>query len=833
MTEVVTEPQEANPALGTEVDKVWVEIDYAILQHFSKHLYTSPNKAVEELVTNGYDALATEVDVYLPGEHGGDHLLVWDNGDSMDVAGLKQLWWIARSPKIDAGPDRVAVSADGTRSRRMVGKFGIGKLASYSVGDQVSHLCRRGDEFLLVSVDYNQAPRLELDDQERAFSTPVLRLTVEEATTYARDLFNAAPKEFDALFGREHWTLAIVGELREGVSLKKDRLRWVLGNGMPLRPDFQVRVNSEAVTPSQLSDELVAWDIGAEELTESLASSWKGARDKVLVEGDPSSGCDIEGDHAKKVWCDLPGLGKCYVEVRLFASSLKIGRAGEHGRSEGFFVYVRDRLLNPDDAKLLLPDPSFGTFNRMQAIIHADGLDAELLADRERLQGDASATEALRVLQSAIYRASRRYLEDYDESESEKTSLTNLLPAESREYFRQPLVALTQHEAEKGAKPFNVAKASVTTALGSESEPLMSLRPADNQLVLNESHPLFTAARARLGSGQVAKEALRLVELLAISDTLLAGYLLDKGISDNDVADIRRWRDGQIRALAIRFERTPEEVIGELKDASYVGGARFEKAIAAMFRMMGFVAERDGLPGKKDVLVVAPIGRQEQKFTAEGKGKKDAPGAKGKVANDESEISGAAAHAKAADASFAVVVARDFKGFVIENAEGDEAAVLQESRCQKPVVSIVTVDALIAMYEAVKANQYPLTVMMPALAEIESPEDKLKRIASMEKPLQSFDTRGLLEKAWELQQGEASGMPVSVLQIKSSRAEWKTMPEDAFERVIFGLETMTGGLVTFDSQKYAVELLQSPDNVMQALQTPPSAPVVDGDGAGT
>lgn len=41
-------------------EDVVVEVDYAIIRHFSEHLYGSPNKAVEELVSNSYDALARQ-----------------------------------------------------------------------------------------------------------------------------------------------------------------------------------------------------------------------------------------------------------------------------------------------------------------------------------------------------------------------------------------------------------------------------------------------------------------------------------------------------------------------------------------------------------------------------------------------------------------------------------------------------------------------------------------------------------------------------------------------------------------------------------------------------
>lgn len=95
-------------ALGEAIDEVVLEIDYAIVRHFSEHLYGSPNKAVEELVANSFDAMASRVRVYVPGQYT-DHPLVWDDGDSMDVAGLQAMWKIARSDRDQPiGKDRVA-----------------------------------------------------------------------------------------------------------------------------------------------------------------------------------------------------------------------------------------------------------------------------------------------------------------------------------------------------------------------------------------------------------------------------------------------------------------------------------------------------------------------------------------------------------------------------------------------------------------------------------------------------------------------------------------------------------------------------------------------------
>lgn len=47
--------------IGVEVDNVSLDIDYQIIQHFSQHLYGSPNKAIEELIANSFDAFAKKV----------------------------------------------------------------------------------------------------------------------------------------------------------------------------------------------------------------------------------------------------------------------------------------------------------------------------------------------------------------------------------------------------------------------------------------------------------------------------------------------------------------------------------------------------------------------------------------------------------------------------------------------------------------------------------------------------------------------------------------------------------------------------------------------------
>jgi len=77
--------------IGKETGKIDVRISYRIIQLFSEGLYSSPNKAVEELVSNSFDAGATNVHVLLAPDLTTDDatIVVIDDGDGMDEDGLR------------------------------------------------------------------------------------------------------------------------------------------------------------------------------------------------------------------------------------------------------------------------------------------------------------------------------------------------------------------------------------------------------------------------------------------------------------------------------------------------------------------------------------------------------------------------------------------------------------------------------------------------------------------------------------------------------------------------------------------------------------------------
>ena len=130
-----------------------VEISTTFLQHFSEQLYSSPQKAFEELISNGWDAGADFVDVRIPSDLSTPNatMAVLDNGASMNEQGLRDLWHIAFSPKRD-NPTQYG--------RAVVGKFGIGKLATYVLASRLTYICRAHDgKIRRVTMDYGQVDR--------------------------------------------------------------------------------------------------------------------------------------------------------------------------------------------------------------------------------------------------------------------------------------------------------------------------------------------------------------------------------------------------------------------------------------------------------------------------------------------------------------------------------------------------------------------------------------------------------------------------------------------------------------------------------------------------
>jgi hypothetical protein len=234
---------------------------------------------------------------------------------------------------------------------------------------------------------------------------------------------------------------------------------------------------------------------------------------------------------------------------------------------------------------------------------------------------------------------------------------------------------------------------------------------------------------------------------------------------------------------------------------------------------MGFSATRDGASGKKDVLVVAPVGPGHRTFVAEAKGSASA------VANVTAAVASAASHRDATEgATHAVVIAREFAGFERKEAP----AVLEECRATGGI-SLVTVEVLVRLHEALMQYAYPLDTLMDVLFELESPQAKLQRVAELEQPLEDFDFRAVLEEIWKQQSGRASGDQISIRALWQSRDEWKLkMDLPAFISRVTALSHFAGHLMVLDSSaEKLVFITQHPDIVVDHVQRRIAPPAIE------
>ncbi len=410
-----------------------------------------------------------------------------------------------------------------------------------------------------------------------------------------------------------------------------------------------------------------------------------------------------------------------------------------------------------------------------------------------------------------MYLAARQELNRQDEEATAVREYLTLLPTTSRELFREPLTALLLMRPGADA-PFDPSEARVLRADAGAGEPLARVEADQSAFQVNTLHPLFVSLQRELGSSRAAERALRAFDALAVTDVLLEGFLIDIGIDEARVQRIVGWRDDVLRAIAARYTSTPEEVIAEVHNASFAGDARFERALANLFGVLGFVARRIGAAGNEDVLVIGPTGRTATRFTIEGKGSRNP------IENDDAEIAGAARHAVSAGATLAVVVAREFAGMT----RGDMAAVIGECVAvsnDRIKVSVVDVGTLVELLKAVDRFSYPLDVIYRVLAEIEAPDAKRVRIESSVSPVDQFDYRGLLDEIWARQQDEAEGDAVPY------RAVWQRLYREAapdfetFAAKLVALETLAKGLIRLDTDRSeTITLLQSPERIAEQIR---------------
>ena len=677
MTAVQSAPE---TVVGTPHGTIPVDISYRIIELFSAGLYSSPHKAIEELVCNSYDAMASRVDILVPvpvlASKPDSSIWVVDNGTSMDMDGLNQLWRIARSGKRKDEEEAAAIAVLPT-DRLQIGKFGIGKLATYVLATKVTYICRtfQGAEpqVLAVTMDYGELDQeVEQGIRTERKNLKVRRLDTDSLDTALEPLrrLPSGVKLADRLMSLDSgcWTLAAMSGLREKAEqIKQGRLGWLLSTALPHSPQFALFLNGAPVESQKATrDPLDSWNLGSREITA------KGIEASTDDEGQPIVKVDgLEGN--------VTGVAEIFADVLDTGSS----KSEIIGRSHGFFVMVRGRLVNLDDP-LFGRDPlSHQSFNRFRMVVEADGLDEFLTSGRESIM-DAPPVQTLRDYLRIEFNRARNFYTQWSRDEAEAARLSRKLSRSGGALTRKPLAGAVQRrlrgsvdkltlidtppdldeearerfieQIEEDAVSEDGLIRAVQTEPAGVDRFIARYDPTTQTVYVNILHPFYGNYIEQVRSKE-------LFDSIAVTEVLLEAYLIEEGMSSEVAHRVLARRDELLRELVAADRRSASIIAHNLLDQAD-SEKGLEEAAKEAFQSLGFDVTPIGGSGTPDGLAKAVLGyRRETGDRADYSFTYDAKSTGGKrIKADKVGVSRLARHRNNYKAQYTVVVAPDFEG---------------------------------------------------------------------------------------------------------------------------------------------------------------------------
>jgi len=194
-----------------------IKVGVALIKQLSETFYPNISSVFGELVSNASDAFAKSVRIELSK----DKIIVEDDGIGMSSEELTKFFYISVSRK-DSG---VLKQFKGIK-RRIIGKFGIGKLSMY-------RLCK-GFEIISWKEGVESRAELDFDKFEKKEFIEDFNLEVEDEKTNIKKI----------------GTLIRMTGLKENINnWFVTLLRRSLSKSMPLKPNFKIIVNGLELEP--------------------------------------------------------------------------------------------------------------------------------------------------------------------------------------------------------------------------------------------------------------------------------------------------------------------------------------------------------------------------------------------------------------------------------------------------------------------------------------------------------------------------------------------------------------------------------------------------------
>ncbi len=832
--------------IGDETDKIEVRLSYRIVELFSEGLYTSPNKAVEELVANSFDAGARKVHVLLSSNlhDQAATIAVFDDGEGMDEQGLKRHWLIGVSNKRKL--PRLP------RGRRQIGKFGIGKLATYVLADRLTHISKCGGKYYSTSMNYSSIERRV--EQEIEPRTPI-KLALRELTrkqakqavkSWAKTpAFKVAKTELFGQKSPDSWTLSIMSSLKPKVhEIRIGTLGWVLRTALPLRPDFSIWLNGQALESSKEGKGLIKrWVLG-KELTDLPRPGPK----SVTMSEDKN----VAKSSEHRFGLEDPTLGRITGYAEAYKDLLK-GKSDEIGRSYGFFVYVYGRLLNIDDGHFGISPNELrhGTFGRFRLVVHMDGLDEGLRSNREGI-GEGPLLSTAQDILRAIFNAVRPKIETYDRDEAPGAKLDRMFAASPASLSHRPVVDLSRDVTSGKIKSrylivpkFDVDEdiekflANLERRATDETERfvtgvnidfertsrdgMVSFDTRSGVLRLNGWHPFV----ATFHDDFIHKQRRQPLEALAMAEVLIEAHLYVVGVDIRKIDKFLSDRDEILRNLANDSGRRSAVSVANSLLESRNSPDGLEKAVCNAFESLGFDVTPLGKKGDPDGVAAAHLSADDQgipryyKVSLEAKSKRASGIA---VSARDVGVAAVARHRGKHNCEHAVVVGPGFP-----TSHGDKSSLgveIAEDRRQSKAagtagtITLITVDDLARLVRLRPVKQIGLRDLRGLFQECNLSEESAEWIERiLRTPVEKPPYRKIVQAIETLQKKyKRSSVEYAALRIKLSYAtppiEYET--DEELMELCKGMAQMAPRAMFATSS--TVELDQSAQNVVATIE---------------
>jgi len=678
---------------GKKIDNVNVKINYQIIELFSAGLYSSANKAFEELICNSYDAFASKVYIYLPLDlvETKDPIVIFDNGEGMNSQELKSLWEIGRSNK--------RKDSERDKKRLQIGSFGIGKLSTYILAKKLTYLSRKENRYLYVTMDYDKikenVDNLVLDEKE-VTKDEAEKILSPYLKKHGVDIIKESP------FGEDlkTWTCAFMYDFRpKAHEIQYGRLKWILKTALPLNPGFSLYINGEQIAASKQDTPIMKmWTIGD---CDETVKKWNLGDEK-----------EIEGKH----FIDLPHLKNISGHFVLYEDSLLGGKSETLGRSNGIFLFVRGRLINLDDGLLGMEAFSHGVFNRLQCFVYADELDQYIASTRESIKECTAYKELKDYLKKKIANEIVSYYYKEEEKSSKSRTLGFRLQQTPQSLIGKPIYTFVNKffagninqpiyfelPEESNKEKLLLMYKDITDekeivkdiewSMLNPSDPMVKFNLLTQKLEINQAHPFV------LNSLENAKNK-NFIEYIATSEFLTEANLYEIGIDEEQVRSIIFRRDNILRGLVLSGNVGIPLSVHMLQNClSNPNG--LEEAACVAFNSIGFSCRRIGGPGKPDGIAfanIAPKGNVENySLTYDTKST-----SKDKIDAITANMAGIDRHRKDNGANYCVVFSRGFAG---EN--DDESAIAKEAKNLK--INVIKIKDFIKLLVYLPIKRYNL-----------------------------------------------------------------------------------------------------------------------------